>query len=191
MKKVLSFLSLLTFILATDYRASYPYCPSVNVGRSDGVVNCPGEASAQIGGTESTTLNYGSDHYYCKPLFDNDGDYLYGLLYGDYYDKFYSIDEEVDATDCFSQHLYNRKSGNKASYYNKCCYLVFHAQGKKYNHCVGLTDEQMMDVPLTIKDLENEFSDKTGSYMYIETLNCKGEYLFYSMIGALLLALIF
>ena len=188
MKKILSFLSLLTFILAEDYRDSYPYCPSVNVGRSDGVVNCPGEGAAQIGEATSYPSEDEDDdmdgisQYYCKPLFDNDKDY---------YDKFFSNNETVYQDDCFSQHLYNRKRGNKASYYNKCCYLVFHAQGKKYNHCVGLTDEQMMDVPLTIKDLENEFSDKTGSYMYIETLNCKGEYLFYSMIGTLLLALIF
>ena len=184
MKKILSFLSLLTFILATDYRKSYPYCPSVNVGRSDGVVNCPGEASAQIGGGTGGM----DDSYYCKPLFDEDGKYGED---GDYYDKFWSSTDEVSTTDCFSQHLYNQKSGNKASYFNKCCYLVFSSEGKKYNHCVGLTDEQMMDVPVTIKNLEKEFSDKTGSYMYIETLNCKGEYLFYSMIGTLLLALIF
>ena len=76
-------------------------------------------------------------------------------------------------------------------YYNKCCYIRFQTQGKKYNHCVGLTDDQMMDVPVTIKELEEKFTEKTGNEVYIETLNCNGKYIIYSMISSLLLALIF
>ena len=179
MKKTLLLLTLLSFILADDETTypDYPYykeCPSVNIGRSDGIVNCPD-----------------SDQYYCKPLFDEN-----------YEDVFYWYQNEDDPEDpaaaadvitidyCRSQHLYNRKVGNEAMYYNKCCLLKFQYQGTEYYHCVGLTDDQMMDVPVTIKELEDEFGERTGNDMYIKSLNCKGEYIFYSMISILLLALI-
>ena len=159
MKKIILLLTLISLALAY-----YKECPSVNIGRSDGIVNCPEK-----------------DEYYCKPLFDEN-----------YEEMFYQNDEldDGDIDYCRSQHLYNRKVGNEAMYYNKCCYLEFQYQGKPYYHCVGLTDDQMMDVPVTIKELEDEFGERTGNDMYILNLNCKGEYLFYSMISSLLLALI-
>ena len=159
MKKIIFLLALISLALAY-----YKECPSVNIGRSDGIVNCPEK-----------------DEYYCKPLFDEN-----------YEEMFYQNDEldDGDIDYCRSQHLYNRKVGNEAMYYNKCCYLEFQYQGNTYYHCVGLTDDQMMDVPVTIKELEDEFGERTGNDMYILNLNCKGEYLFYSMISTLLLALI-
>ena len=172
MKKIILLLSLLSFILADIY-PYYKECPSANIGRSDGIVNCPNK-----------------DEYYCKPLFDEN-----------FEKKFYVTDEDADKDDdegtistldnCRSQHLYNRKAGNEAMYYNKCCYMQFQYRGTQYYHCVGLTDDQMMDVPVTIKELEDRFAEKTGNDMYIMTLYCKGEYIFYSMIGILLFALIF
>ena len=160
MKKIILLLTLISLALAY-----YKECPSVNIGRSDGIVNCPEK-----------------DEYYCKPLFDEN-----------YEEMFYQNDEldDGDIDYCRSQHLYNRKVGNEAMYYNKCCYLEFQYQGNTYYHCVGLTDDQTMDVPVTIKELEDEFGERTGNDMYIKSLNCKGEYIFYSMIGTLLLALIF
>ena len=160
MKKIILLLALISLALAY-----YKECPSVNIGRSDGIVNCPEK-----------------DEYYCKPLFDEN-----------YEEMFYQNDEldDGDIDYCRSQHLYNRKVGNEAMYYNKCCYLEFQYQGNTYYHCVGLTDDQMMDVPVTIKELEDEFGERTGNDMYIKSLNCKGEYIFYSMISILLLALIF
>ena len=169
-------LLLLLFILSVkgDVLEGTPYykeCPSVNVGRGDGIVNCPS--------------NY---NYYCKPLLE-DIDDLENI--DDFY-KFYATENDnLSGEDCYSQHLYNRKVGNEAMYYNKCCLLKFQYQGNEYYHCVGLTDDQMMDVPVTIKELEDEFGERTGNDMYIKSLNCKGEYIFYSMIGTLLLALIF
>ena len=159
MKKIIFLLALISLALAY-----YKECPSVNIGRSDDIVNCPEK-----------------DEYYCKPLFDEN-----------YEEMFYQNDEldDGDIDYCRSQHLYNRKVGNEAMYYNKCCYLEFQYQGNTYYHCVGLTDDQMMDVPVTIKELEDEFGERTGNDMYILNLNCKGEYLFYSMISSLLLALI-
>ena len=147
----------------------YKECPSVNVGRSDGIVNCPKE-----------------DPYYCKPLFEDESS-------EEFREYFYAADEDLENNneECFSQHLYNRKVGNQAMYYNKCCYIRFQTQGKKFNHCVGLTDDQMMDVPVTIKELEEQFTEKTGNEVYIEALNCNGKYIIYSMISSLLLALIF
>ena len=165
MKKIILILTLFSFLSADDLKPSYAYykeCPSVNIGRSDGIVNCPD-----------------TDDYYCKPLFDENLE-----------EAFYTNDEA--STDyCSSQHLYNRKAGNEAMYYNKCCYMQFQYRGTQYTHCVGLTDDQMMDVPVTIKELEDRFAEKTGNDMYIMQLNCKGEYIFYSMIGILLFALIF
>ena len=161
MKKIILLLALISLALAY-----YKECPSVNIGRSDDIVNCPE-----------------SDEYYCKPLFDEN-----------YEEMFYANDDEdstVTIDYCRSQHLYNRKVGNEAMYYNKCCYLEFQYQGNTYYHCVGLTDDQTMDVPVTIKELEDEFGERTGNDMYIKSLNCKGEYIFYSMISILLLALIF
>ena len=160
MKKIILLLTLLSLALAY-----YKECPSVNIGRSDGIVNCPEK-----------------DEYYCKPLFDEN-----------YEEMFYQNDEldDGDIDYCRSQHLYNRKVGNEAMYYNKCCYLEFQYQGNTYYHCVGLTDDQTMDVPVTIKELEDEFGERTGNDMYIINLNCKGEFIFYSMIGTLLSALIF
>ena len=159
MKKIIFLLALISLALAY-----YKECPSVNIGRSDDIVNCPEK-----------------DEYYCKPLFDEN-----------YEEMFYQNDEldDGDIDYCRSQHLYNRKVGNEAMYYNKCCLLKFQYQGNEYYHCVGLTDDQMMDVPVTIKELEDEFGERTGNDMYILNLNCKGEYLFYSMISSLLLALI-
>ena len=159
MKKIIFLLALISLALAY-----YKECPSVNIGRSDDIVNCPEK-----------------DEYYCKPLFDEN-----------YEEMFYQNDEldDGDIDYCRSQHLYNRKVGNEAMYYNKCCLLKFQYQGNEYYHCVGLTDDQMMDVPVTIKELEDEFGERTGNDMYILNLNCKGEYLFYSMISTLLLALI-
>ena len=176
MKKIILLLTLLSLTLADDDTTypDYPYykeCPSVNIGRSDGIVNCPK-----------------SDEYYCKPLFDEN----YEEMFYAYEDDSKADAEDVITIDyCRSQHLYNRKVGNEAMYYNKCCYLEFQYQGKPYYHCVGLTDDQMMDVPVTIKELEDEFGERTGNDMYIKSLNCKGEYIFYSMISILLLALIF
>ena len=159
MKKIILLLALISLALAY-----YKECPSVNIGRSDDIVNCPEK-----------------DEYYCKPLFDEN-----------YEEMFYQNDEldDGDIDYCRSQHLYNRKVGNEAMYYNKCCYLEFQYQGNTYYHCVGLTDDQTMDVPVTIKELEDEFGERTGNDMYIKSLNCKGEYIFYSMISTLLLALI-
>ena len=169
-------LLLLLFILSVKGEAydpeNVPYykeCPSVNVGRGDGIVNCPTE-----------------DNYYCKPLFIDDAK-------NDDSDKFYASDDEIGTNyeECYSQHLYNRKTGNQAMYYNKCCYIKFQTEGKEYNHCVGLTDDQMMDIPVTIKELEEKFTEKTGNEVYIEVLQCNGKYIFYSIISSLLLALIF
>ena len=165
-------LLLLLFILSVkgdipDGTPYYKECPSVNVGRSDGIVNCP--------------TNW---QYYCKPLLEDE-------VTEDDLDKFWASDADLTYTDCYSQHLYNRKAGNEAMYYNKCCYMKFQTQGKEFNHCVGLTDDQMMDVPVTIKELEEQFTEKTGDEVYIEALNCNGKYIIYSMISSLLLALIF
>ena len=160
MKKIIFLLALISLALAY-----YKECPSVNIGRSDDIVNCPE-----------------SDEYYCKPLFDEN-----------YEEMFYQNDEldDGDIDYCRSQHLYNRKVGNEAMYYNKCCYMSFQTQGKKYQHCVGLTDDQMMDVPVTIKELEEQFTERIGDEVYIDVLLCNGKYIFYSMISSLLLALIF
>ena len=88
MKKIILLLILISLTLAY-----YKECPSVNIGRSDGIVNCPD-----------------SDQYYCKPLFDEN-----------YEDVFYWYQNEDDPEDpaaaadvitidyCRSQHLYNRK----------------------------------------------------------------------------------
>ena len=57
----------------------YKYCPSVNVGRSDGIVNCPV-----------------SNDYYCKPFFDLDGE------------EPTKNNSLLTPQDCFSQHLYRR-----------------------------------------------------------------------------------
>ena len=174
MNKILLLLLFILSVKGDEYLSTphYKECPSVNVGRGDGIVNCPTD-----------------EQYYCKPLLEDvdDLDEVYK-----YIDKFYAnSNTDLRGEDCYSQHLYNRKVGNKAMYYNKCCYMTFQTQGKKYNHCVGLTDDQMMDVPVTKKELEELFTERTGDEVYIDVLNCNGKYIFYSIISTLLLAFIF
>lgn len=137
-------------------------CPSVNIGRSDGIVNCPNNPT-----------------YYCGSFFDEDGKSI----------KIMKADKDGNealiqqADDCFSQHLYNK---NKGFYYNKCCYIRFQAGGTIHNGCVGMTDEQMLDVDVAKKQLEDRYSEIGRGELYISELNCKGSY----VMGSLLIALI-
>lgn len=135
-------------------------CPSVNIGRSDGIVNCPN-----------------NEDYYCGSFFDETGKSIRIMQEEDGKEKL------VQADDCFSQHLYNK---GKGFYYNKCCYIRFQAGGTIHNGCVGMTDEQMLDVEIAKKELEDRYSEIGRGELYISELYCKGSY----VMGSLLIALI-
>lgn len=138
-------------------------CPSVNVGRSDGIVNCPNDST-----------------YYCGSFFDETGTKI-RIMQNDKNEG--GKEALVQADDCFSQHLYNK---GKGFYYNKCCYIRFQAGGTIHNGCVGMTDEQMLDVDVAKKELEDRYSEIGRGELYISELYCKGSY----VMGSLLIALI-
>lgn len=139
-------------------------CPSVNIGRSDGIVNCPKNPT-----------------YYCGSFFDEDGKTIRVMKE----DKNEQGKEALvqDPNDCFSQHLYNKKKG---FYYNKCCYIRFQAGGTIHNGCVGMTDEQMLDVDVAKKQLEDRYSEIGRGELYISELNCKGSFVMSSLLIALI-----
>ena len=93
-------------------------------------------------------------------------------------------------SDCIDLQLWN---GNKNRYYDRCCYVRFQVNGQMHAGCVGLYQDQLIDVTETIKKMENGDSNIWTNQAYnskIYQLDCGSSYLkFISLIIFILLGL--
>lgn len=101
---------------------------------------------------------------------------------GDWLDNYYdqdSSDMPSGVSDCIDLQLW---SSYKRQYYDKCCYVRFLKDGIMHAGCVGLAQEQLIDITETIKKMEN--GDRTiwtreGANTKIYQLDCSSSYIKY------------
>ena len=80
-------------------------------------------------------------------------------------------------SDCVDYDLYNGER-----YYHKCCFARIFIGGTYYKGCAGLTTEEVNDIPLTIKMIEEGISEKSeedGEKVYgkVYELNCSASFI--------------
>ena len=138
-------------------------CPAVNYGRQDGVINCPS-----------------SENFYCKS-------FINPINVASNEDTDDTDEELIQPRYCFAQHLYDEE---KNKYYSRCCYMRYQYSGNTHNACVGLTDDDMMDVVQYEKNLEDEFKYTFGAEMKIYDIYCDSSLVYISTIAIFLLGLL-
>ena len=95
------------------------------------------------------------------------------------------------ASDCVDSLLWD---SDKNKYYDRCCYVRLQLNGVMHGGCIGLSEEQYLDITETIIRMENGdkkiwTSEATGAKVY--QLDCSSSYLRLLSVATLLLALIF
>ena len=83
----------------------------------------------------------------------------------------------LSVSDCVDYDLYNGER-----YYHKCCFARIFIGGTYYKGCAGLTTEEVNDIPLTIKMIEEGISEKSeedGEKVYgkVYELNCSASFI--------------
>ena len=100
-------------------------------------------------------------------------------------------------SDCVDHLLYDTDPERRI-YYDHCCYIRYQKDGDMHSDCIGLTEENFLDITITMKRLEKgdrsllgDFALKTaGSKIY--QIDCFSSYLkSLSFASILLLALFF
>jgi len=94
-------------------------------------------------------------------------------------------------SDCVDNLLWDP---HKGKYYDRCCYIRFQLKGSMHGGCIGLSEEQFLDITETIRRLENGdknlwTSNAANSKVY--QLDCNSSYLKFLSIASILLAFIF
>ena len=95
------------------------------------------------------------------------------------------------ASDCVDSLLWD---SDKNKYYDRCCYVRLQLNGVMHGGCIGLSEEQYLDITETIIRMENGdkkiwTTEATGAKVY--QLDCSSSYLRLLSVATLLLALIF
>ena len=94
-------------------------------------------------------------------------------------------------SDCVDSLLWD---SDKNKYYDRCCYVRLQLNGVMHGGCIGLSEEQYLDITETIIRMENGdkkiwTSEAKGAKVY--QLDCSSSYLRLLSVATLLLALIF
>ena len=94
-------------------------------------------------------------------------------------------------SDCVDSLLWD---SDKNKYYDRCCYVRLQLEGVMHGGCIGLSEEQYLDITETIIRMENGdkkiwTSEAVGAKVY--QLDCSSSYLRLLSVATLLLALIF
>jgi len=94
-------------------------------------------------------------------------------------------------SDCVDSLLWD---SDKNKYYDRCCYVRLQLNGVMHGGCIGLSEEQYLDITETIRRMENGdkkiwTTEATGAKVY--QLDCSSSYLRLLSVATLLLALIF
>ena len=89
--------------------------------------------------------------------------------------------EEVPngVSDCIDLQLW---SPAKNQYYDRCCYIRFQKDGVMHAGCIGLAQEQLIDITETIKKMEDgdkRIWTRDGAYSKIYQLDCSSSYIKY------------
>lgn len=94
-------------------------------------------------------------------------------------------------SDCVDNLLWDE---NKNKYYDRCCYVRLQLKGVMHGGCIGLSEEQYLDISETIIRMENGdkniwTTEATGAKIY--QLDCSSSFLSLLSFAIVLLALIF
>ena len=98
-------------------------------------------------------------------------------------DEYYEGKDVADipsgVSDCIDLQLW---SSYKNQYFDKCCYVRFQKDGVMHAGCVGLAQEQLIDITETIKKMENgdrSIWTREGANTKIYQLDCSSSYIKY------------
>ena len=108
---------------------------------------------------------------------------LYVRKSGQWLDEYYG-GQDVSSipggvSDCIDLQLW---SSYKNQYFDKCCYVRFQKDGVMHAGCVGLAQEQLIDITETIKKMENgdrSIWTREGANTKIYQLDCSSSYIKY------------
>ena len=148
-----------------NYIYDYPYDEDGNLDNYEQY--CP---AVNIGRGDGAINCPTNGTYYCKPFYNVAGN------------EMVSDNDLIIPEDCFSQNLYRK---NRQYYFNKCCYVRYQLEGTIYNGCAGMSDEQMMDIVVARKELEQHAAEYLNKDLWISELYCKGSYI----VGSLFITL--
>ena len=102
---------------------------------------------------------------------------------GQWLDEYYGGQDDArvpsGVSDCIDLQLW---SSEKNQYYDKCCYVRFQKDGVMHAGCVGLAQEQLIDITETIKKMENgdrSIWTREGANTKIYQLDCSSSYIKY------------
>ena len=102
-----------------------------------------------------------------------------------------SEDVPGGVSDCVDLLLWD---GNRGKYSDRCCYIRFQLEGEMYGGCIGLSEENYLDITETIRRIEdgdkNLWTSETANSKVYQ-LDCDSSYLKFFSIASILLALIF
>ena len=96
------------------------------------------------------------------------------------------VKEPTGVSNCVDSLLWNKEL---SMYADRCCFIRYQQKGKMYARCIGLTEEQYLDIPETIrryeegdKILKNHFDKSKLDYDDFENskiyqLDCASSYL--------------
>lgn len=82
-------------------------------------------------------------------------------------------------SDCIDLQLWSSK---KKQYYDKCCYVRFQKDGIMHAGCIGLAQEQLIDITQTIKRMEDgdrNIWTREGANSKIYQIDCSSSYIKY------------
>ena len=107
-----------------------------------------------------------------------------------WYDDENDGSEITGVSDCADALLWDKRT-NK--YFDRCCYVRFQLEGEMHGGCIGLSEENYLDISETIRRMEN--GDKTiwttkGANSKIYQIDCSASYLSLLTIASILLALV-
>jgi hypothetical protein len=111
----------------------------------------------------------------CSDLYVRNGDVWLDEPYGGQD----SADIPSGVSDCIDLQLW---SSGKNQYYDKCCYVRFQKDGVMHAGCVGLAQEQLIDITETIKRMEDGdrgIWTRDGYNSKIYQLDCSSSYIKY------------
>ena len=94
-------------------------------------------------------------------------------------------------SDCVDLQLYSK---TKKKYYDHCCYVRFQLDGEMHAGCVGLSEENFLDIAATMTRMENgdrEIWTRVGTGSKIYQLDCISSYLKNLSIASILLLALF
>lgn len=87
-------------------------------------------------------------------------------------------DEPFGISECVDRELYD---GKKPFLF--CCFVQARIMGNWHSGCVGLDQDQMMDIPYTLSSIEKD--EKPNRHIMFSRLNCKSSYLSFSFLVVL------